>query len=81
MHFDLKVGVIPIAKTIHEKVHNQGLLLPREWVIGNPWSLLEDQDFVIPEEFIIWKLKQAENFTLQQFEQLCKPILWPYVKQ
>jgi len=81
MHFDLKVGIIPIAKTIHEKVHNQDLLLPREWVIGDPWSLLEDQDFVIPEEFIIWKLKQAENFTLQQFEQLCKPVLWPYVKQ
>lgn len=41
-HYKLHVGLIPLAKTVHELVHNGFLFIPCKYVLGNWKQFVED---------------------------------------
>ncbi len=42
LHFQLNVGFVPIAGTLHKKFHNGYLEIPREYIYGNPKYLIDN---------------------------------------
>lgn len=51
LHYNLMVGLIPLAETVHELIHNNYLFIPMDKVYGN-FSKFEElyYDFMMPEE-------------------------------
>lgn len=50
LHFDMQVGLIPLAETVHELVHNQYLFVPSTKVYGKYKKFVEDYKAFIPLE-------------------------------
>lgn len=50
LHFDMQVGLIPLAETVHELVHNQYLFVPSTKVYGKYKKFIEDYKAFIPLE-------------------------------
>lgn len=49
-HYKMRVGLIPLAETVHELVHNQYIFVPTTAVFGKYWEFIEVyHDFVEPE--------------------------------
>lgn len=73
LHYQLSVGLIPLAETVHELVHNQYIFIPTTAVYGNykdfverykPWFAPEDLDM----------LERIENISID-YEDNYKTIL------
>lgn len=50
LHYNLLVGLIPLAETVHELVHNKYLFVPSNKVFGFYRDFLEMYDKYIPED-------------------------------
>lgn len=62
LHYKLMVGLIPLAETVHELVHNQYLFVPTDKILGRYREFLNlYHDFILPEQFDI--LDRIENAT------------------
>ena len=40
-HYKLRVGLIPLAETVHELVHNQYVFVPTTTVFGKYWEFVQ----------------------------------------
>lgn len=51
LHYNLMVGLIPLAETVHELVHNNYLFIPLDKVMGNYQQFINMyEDFMSPEQ-------------------------------
>lgn len=49
-HFAMDIGVIPLAETVHELVHNGYLFVPTSKVFGNYKKFIRDYELFLPQE-------------------------------
>lgn len=62
LHYNLYVGLIPLAETVHTLVHNRYLFVPTSKVFGNYKKFLEEyHDFMLPEQ--IENIEKIEEYT------------------
>jgi len=52
LHYDNKVGLVKLSKTIHELVHDGKIFIPLESIAGDVNSFVEEYLDVIPRELI-----------------------------
>lgn len=50
IHYFCMVGIIPLAETVHELVHNQIVFIPLDTVFGNYLEFIESYGEFIPED-------------------------------
>lgn len=50
LHYKLLVGIIPLAETVHELVHNQYLFIPVNLVYGKYYDFVNEYEQFIPAE-------------------------------
>ena len=62
-HFAMSIGVIPLAETVHELVHNHYLFIPTTKVFGNYKKFIQEYEPYIPLECLD-SLKKIEEYTL-----------------
>lgn len=74
IHYKLQVGLIPLAETIHELVHNQYLFVPTTKVLGKYKEFINAYSPWIPEELQI-VLDHIEKVTKTCDEEEYKDIL------
>ena len=61
-HYMLRVGLIPLAETVHELVHNQFIFIPSHAVFGKYWEFVElYKDYM--EDGTISTLKNIEELS------------------
>lgn len=68
-HYKLHVGLIPLAKTIHELVHTGFLFIPCTYVLGNWKQFVEDYKDYIPIDTLanIEEIeKRSENYDFDE---------------
>lgn len=63
IHYYLLVGIIPLAETVHELVHEQYLFIPLDKVMGNYEEFITAYGEWIPEE-VMDKIKAMKQRTL-----------------
>lgn len=64
LHYDMHVGLIPLAETVHELVHNQYLFVPSNKVFGKYKSfVMSYKPFIPPEQLDI--LNRIESLTAE----------------
>jgi len=64
LHYNLLVGLIPLAETIHELVHNQYIFVPTDKVMGRYRDFVNMyQEFMTPEQLQV--LERIEKFTVE----------------
>jgi hypothetical protein len=64
VHYSLLVGLIPLAETVHELVHNQYLFVPTDRVMGKYRDFVNMYyEFFLPEQLDI--LERIENYSLE----------------
>ena len=72
-HFAMSVGVIPLAETVHELVHNHYLFIPTTKVYGNYKKFVQEYEPYMPIECID-ALKKIEEYTMaydgEEYKQL-----------
>lgn len=62
LHYNLMIGLIPLAETVHELVHNQYLFVPTSNVMGKYKEFVERyKPYFMPEQLDI--LERIEEFT------------------
>lgn len=62
LHYNLYVGLIPLAETVHTLVHNRYLFVPTTKVFGNYKKFLEEyRDFMLPDQ--IENIEKIEEYT------------------
>lgn len=61
-HYAMGVGLIPLAETVHELVHNQYLFIPNTHVYGNYKKFIQDYEPWMELETVD-SLKRIEEFT------------------
>lgn len=63
LHYQGKVGLVPLTKTAHEMAHNGTLFIPltTDYVFGN-WSSLIDDELIVTDIFR-YNLEQIEKMT------------------
>ena len=63
LHYNLMIGLIPLAETVHELVHNQYLFVPTDKVLGRYKDFVElYHAFMLPEQFdILNRIEEATN--------------------
>lgn len=62
-HFAMNIGVIPLAETPHELVHNQYLFVPSTRVFGNYKKFVQEYRAFMPQETLD-VLQRIEEYTL-----------------
>ena len=67
LHFNMKVGVVPLAGTLHKASHNGALTIPYEFILGSPSYITEILH--VPSE-IIEKVNIAKSITINSEEYL-----------
>lgn len=50
LHYQNKVGLVPISKTVHELVHNDKIFIPLQNVYGDYLAFLEEYEDYIPND-------------------------------
>ena len=74
LHYNLMVGVIPLAETVHELVHAQYLFVPTTAVLGKYKEFVDRyKDFMLPEQ--LETLEHIEKSTEIYNDDLAKTIL------
>lgn len=62
LHYSLLVGLIPLAETVHELVHNQFLFVPTDRVFGKYKEFVDMyKEFMTPEQ--LETLQKIEDYT------------------
>lgn len=73
LHYDLQVGLIPLAETVHELVHNQYLFVPTSNVYGKYKEFIDRyKAWMLPEQIDI--LERIEQIS-SDYEDNYKDIL------
>lgn len=73
VHYNLMVGLIPLAATVHELVHNQYLFIPTTKIFGKYKEFVNRYEpWMLHEQLLI--LDKIEKFT-QYFEDSYKTLL------
>ena len=65
LHYQLKVGFIPLLKSLHKKFHNGYLKIPIELVKGN-WKYIVE-NYPLPPE-VEDKLREYTSITLENYQ-------------
>lgn len=52
LHYDFKVGLVPLSKTMHELAHSGGLFVPASDILGDHAAFFEQYEDYIPREKI-----------------------------
>lgn len=74
LHYNLMVGLIPLAETVHELVHAQYLFVPTTAVLGKYKEFVDRyRDFMLPEQ--LETLEHIEKSTEIYNDDLAKTIL------
>ena len=74
LHYNLYVGLIPLAETVHTLVHNKYLFIPTTRVFGHYRKFLEEyHDFMLPEQ--IETIEKIEEYTLKYDPEDYKQLL------
>ena len=72
-HYTMQVGLIPLAETVHELVHNQYFFIPSTKVFGNYKKFVMDYEAFMPPECLD-SLKRIEelsnNYEADEFQQV-----------
>lgn len=74
LHYDMQVGLIPLAETVHELVHNQYLFVPSNKVYGKYKKFIQDYKPFIPIEQLNI-LDRIESLTLEYEASEYKQLL------
>ena len=72
LHYNLLIGLIPVAETVHELIHNQYLFVPTDKVLGKYKEFVElYHPFMLPEQFdILNRIEEATNSYNNDFQDL-----------
>jgi hypothetical protein len=73
LHYEMEVGLIPLAETVHELVHNQYLFVPSTKVFGKYQKFVEDYRPYIPLEQldILDRIEQlTATYEADEYKQL-----------
>lgn len=73
LHYRMMVGLIPLAETVHELVHNQYLFVPTSAVFGKYKEFVTEYDeFIPPETKDTLKTieEYSENYSFHQAESI-----------
>lgn len=74
LHYNLMVGLIPLAETVHELVHNQFLFVPTDKVLGKYKEFANRYEpWILPEQMEM--LNRIEHMTEVYDEDEYKTIL------
>ena len=73
LHYEMKVGIVPLLKSLHEKYHNEPFPIPMEWVIGD-WKVLLSPPYKVRKE-IQEKVTLLTQHSLDNVD--FKTVLWP----
>ncbi len=65
LHFQNKVGIVPLATTVHQMVHTGTLFIPLSFVIGDFVSFAEEFENVFSN-----KIREKYNITVDKSEKL-----------
>lgn len=74
IHYFLYVGLVPLAQTVHEMVHNQILFIPLNIVLGKYKEFMNQYRQFIPEE-VMEKYNMYESLTQTYDSQMNRKIL------
>lgn len=74
IHYFLYVGLVPLAQTVHELVHNQILFIPLNVVLGKYEEFSKQYERFIPEE-IKNKINMYESLTKTYNSEMNRRIL------
>lgn len=84
LHYENKVGLVPLSKTMHEVVHSSDkILIPLNMVYGEYSKFLDEYDSYIPEELydkLQRKLDMTKNLTPESFDAIRKEFTYINVK-
>ena len=84
LHYENKVGLVPLSKTMHEVIHNSNkILIPLNMVYGEYSKFLDEYDSYIPEELydkLQRKLDMTKNLTPESFDAIRKEFTYIDVK-
>jgi hypothetical protein len=71
-HYNLEVGLIPLAETVHELVHNQYLFVPTTRVLGNYRKFVNDYgQFMSPEQKdCLERIEQASDLYEDDYKDI-----------
>lgn len=84
LHYENKVGLVPLSKTMHEVVHNSlKLLVPLNTVYGEYSQFLKEYEPYISDEMydkLERKIAMTQNLTPESFEAIKKEFTYIDVK-
>lgn len=76
LHYEDKVGLVPLSKTAHQIIHNsRKLMIPLTMVYGNYAQFIEEYSDFIPEDMytkLEKKVSATKNLTEKDFEAITK---------
>lgn len=80
LHYENKVGLVPLSKTAHQIVHNSTkLMVPLNMCYGNYSQFLEEYEPYISDEMydkLERKINMTENLTPESFEAIKKEFTY-----
>jgi hypothetical protein len=81
LHYNNKVGLIPLSKTIHQMIHNSNkLVIPLNMVYGDYASFLSSSEYEPYVEDLYDKLESkinmTKNLTAESFDALAKEFTY-----
>lgn len=80
IHYENKVGLVPLSKTAHEMVHNsEKLSVPLNMCYGNYSKFLDEYDQYVPDEIynkIEKKMETTEKLTPESFDAIMKEFTY-----
>ncbi len=65
LHFQNKVGIVPLSKTVHQMVHTGALFLPLDFVLGDYVSFVDDFQDVFTN-----KIREKYNAMVKKTKEL-----------
>jgi hypothetical protein len=84
LHYENKVGLVPLSKTMHEVVHNSNkILIPLNMVYGEYSKFLEEYEPYISDELydkLQKKIDMTKNLTADSFDAIRKEFTYIDVK-
>lgn len=79
LHYEGKVGLIPVSKTVHKLVHKGEVLIPLQRVFGGFLEFVHEYENYIPDDLIEMlqqKIEDSKNFTPEDLSILEKRFLY-----
>lgn len=80
LHYENKVGLVPLAKTMHQAVHNSTkLFVPLNMVYGKYSEFLDEYEPYIDDSLYVKlekKIDQTKNLTPESFEAIKKEFTY-----